>query len=164
ITATNMTLRGTTIIKLYCSGTNDALQADGSISYGGTLELVNISGSPLALGDSFQVFNAASYSGAFASIIPSTPGAGLAWHLSDGQISVVAGQPVINSVKELAGQLVFSGSGGAASGNYYVLTTTNLASGNWTVLSTNQYDASGNFNVTNAIGAAPGQRFFKLQQ
>ena len=98
-------LNGTTDIKLNGSGTNDIVQStSGGITYGGTLNLANISGSPLAAGNSFQIFNATSYSGSFANITPATPGAGRAWdtnQLNNGMVSVVAGasQPVISSAQ-----------------------------------------------------------------
>jgi Concanavalin A-like lectin/glucanases superfamily len=172
ISATNnIILNGTTIIKLDGSGTNDMIQAGGSIAYGGTLNLSNISGSSLVAGDFFQIFNATSYTGSFA-ITPSTPGAGLAWDLSQldtGKISVIpsgASGPVVSSTKIINGNLVLTGSGGTTSGSYYVITTTNLATplSNWTVLSTNQYDANGAFNVTNAINSGMPQQFYRIKQ
>ena len=58
-----------------------------------------------------------------------------------------------------------SGSNGAPLGNYYVLSSTNLALplANWTRVATNQYDASGKFIFTNPISANQ-QNFFRLQQ
>src|SRR5439155_6945505 len=71
IFATNdVSLLGTSRIKLNGSGTNDSVHAGSHITYGGTLNLVNISGSSLAAGSSFQILNAAGYSGAFANITP----------------------------------------------------------------------------------------------
>ena len=75
----DVTLDGTTIIKLDGSGVNDMVQAGGTITYGGTLSLVNISGAPFSVGDSFQIFHAGSFNtNLFASITPTTPGTGLA--------------------------------------------------------------------------------------
>ena len=54
----NVTLGGTTIIKLNGSGTSDTVQAGGAIQYGGTLNLANVSGTPLAAGNSFHIFSA----------------------------------------------------------------------------------------------------------
>jgi hypothetical protein len=142
------------------------VQAAGNITYGGTLNLVNISGSPLAVGNSFQVFSAAGYSGSFSSISPATPGTGLAWNtsqLSSGIISVVTGggsPPVISSTKVSGGSLIFSGTGGTASGTYYVLTTTNLT-GPWSPIATNTYDGSGNFSATNTIPAGVPHQFYR---
>jgi hypothetical protein len=169
--ANNVTLSGTTIIKLNGSGTNDAIQAGASLACGGTLDLENTSGTPLAAGDTFQIFNAADISGSFAQIIPATPGAGLAWdtnQLSSGQIRVVAGGsgPVVSSVSVVNGSLVLRGSGGTASGIYYVLTATNLATplSSWLPVMTNTYDASGNFTITNAIDPGVARQFYRIQQ
>ncbi len=59
--------------------TNDMALVSGSVAYSGTLVLTNVGFTPFAPGDSFKLFNAAGYSGAFASIVPATPGTGLLW-------------------------------------------------------------------------------------
>ncbi|HMD55565.1 MAG TPA: hypothetical protein VKJ65_13535, partial [Phycisphaerae bacterium] len=165
-----VTLNGTTVIKLDGSGVNDEVQAGAGITYGGTLNLVNISGAPLAVGNSFQIFSAASYAGSFANIVPATPGAGLAWgtsQLNIGFLNVVAApsQPVISSTIVSGGNLIFSGTNGVANGTYYVLTSTNLATplANWTPLVTNTFDANGGFSVTNAITSGTPQLFYCIQ-
>ena len=162
-------LSGTTVIKLNGSGTNDAVTSTtGSITYGGTLNLVNISGTPLASGDTFQAFNAGTISGSFA-ITPATPGAGLAWNLSQlntGAISVMAvAQPVINSTVVSGSDLIFSGTNGTAGGTYYVLTSTDVTTplGSWTPLLTNTFGPGGVFSVTNAFSPATPKQFYLLQ-
>jgi hypothetical protein len=168
--SSSVTLNGTTVIKLNGSGTNDMIQAAASINYGGTLNLVNISGSPLVAGNSFQVFSAASYTGSFASLTPATPGPGLAWdtsQLSSGIVKVVAApsQPVISSTKLSGGNLIFSGTGGTAFGSYSVLTATNIATplSNWTILTSDAFDGTGAFNVTNPISPGNPQQFYLLK-
>jgi Concanavalin A-like lectin/glucanases superfamily len=173
INASNsVTLNGTTTLKLNGSGINDQVQAGTSITYGGTLNLVNISGSPLANGNSFQIFNAPSYIAGSYTITPATPGAGLAWDTSQlntfGTIGVTtaASQPVISSTKISGGNLIFSGTGGTANGNYWVLTATNLATpiGSWPTQATYNYDATGAFSVTNAINSGTPERFYRIKQ
>jgi autotransporter-associated beta strand protein len=170
ITVSNtISLNGTTILKLNGSGINDEVQAGAGITYGGTLNLVNISDAPLAIGNNFQLFNAKSYAGSFAGLTPAKPGIGLAWgtsQLNIGVINVVAAQPTINSAAISAGNLVFSGTNGAADGAFYVLTTTNLTIPltNWVTLSTNSFTASGNFSVTIAITTGAPQRFYCIEQ
>jgi autotransporter-associated beta strand protein len=165
----DIVLAGTTTLKLNGSGVNDQVQSATSITYGGTLNLVNLSASPLAAGNSFQVFNAPSYSGSFANVTPATPGAGLAWDLSQlnsGFVNVVsASGPVVNNPQISGGNLILSGSGGPANGTYHVLTTTNLAMplASWDVLTNGTFDASGNFSSTNAVGSAQ-QQFFTIKQ
>ena len=67
-----------------------------SVAYNGVLVLVNL-GSELAAGDSFKLFNAQAYSGAFAEIIPAAPGNGLSWDTSklavDGTLAVKSSLP-----------------------------------------------------------------------
>jgi len=171
ITVSNsVTLGGTTVIKLNGSGINDTIQSSGAITYGGTLNLVNINGAPLAVGNSFEVFSATNYTGSFTDIIPATPGTGLAWDTSQlniGFVSVVSAGgsgPVIGGVTVSGGNLVFSGTGGTATDTYRVLTTTNLATANWVPVWTNTFDASGNFRVTNTIIPGVAQQFYRIQQ
>jgi autotransporter-associated beta strand protein len=166
----NITLNGTTIIKLD-GATNDMIAATGKLIYGGALNLVNISGSPLVAGNSFQIFQAATYSGTFASITPAIPGTGLAWNtnqLATGKISVVTSSDsnlAIASTKMIGGNLILSGGGGIANGTYYVLTTTNLATplADWTPVATNTFDTSGNFIVTNTIDSNNTQQFYRIK-
>jgi hypothetical protein len=162
----NVTLGGTTAIKLD-GVTNDAVAAGGTITYGGTLNLANISGTPLAGGNSFKIFNAAVYHGSFGGITPSTPGAGLTWNtsqLSSGVIGVSGSSGAIISSTSLSGtNLVFSGSGGTASAPYYVLSTTNLVKGPWITNTTGNFLSNGNFSVTNPILPGLPQRFYLIK-
>jgi len=163
-------LDGTTTLKLNGSGVNDEVQAGAGITYGGTLNLVNISGAPYAIGNSFQIFSAASYTNSFANITPATPGTGLAWdksQLNIGFLNVVAAplQPVLGGTRVSGGNLVFSGTGGAANGTYSVLTATNLTTPvtNWTVLLSSNFDGTGAFSVSNAITPGVPQKFYLLR-
>jgi len=163
----------TLVIKLNGSGVNDQVAASGSINYGGTLNLVNISSSALAAGNSFQVFQSGtdSYNGSYAdNIVPTTPGTGLVWDLSklsSGIIGVKTGAtgPVIGSTTVSGGNLILSGTGGTASGPYSVLTTTNLTLPltEWTQVATGTYSGTGTF--TNAIAIVPGvpQSFYIIK-
>jgi len=167
----NVSLGGTTVLKLNGNGTNDMVQAGGSITYGGTLNLLNISGTPLAAGNSFHIFSAASYSGSFTGgIVPATPGPGLVWdktQLSAGTINVITGtsQPVSSSSSVSGSNFIFSGTNGPAGSNYVVLVSTNIATPltNWTPVLTNTFDINGAFHVTNAINPAAGRGFYLLK-
>ena len=170
--ANAVSLAGTTVIKLNGSGSSDEVQAGGAITYGGVLELTNISGSPLVAGNSFTIFNGAGYGGTFASLEPATPGTGLAWDVSQltsvGVVKVVSAGgsgPVIGSTRVTNGSLIFGGTGGPASGQYAVLTATNLMTPvtDWTPLVTNSFDASGNFSVTNLINVHAPQQFYQIR-
>jgi hypothetical protein len=61
--------------------------------------------------------------------------------------------------------LVLSGSGGVASGMYYVLASTNLtaAPANWQRVATNRFEAGGYFSFTNTITPAAPQQFYLIQ-
>ena len=149
--------------------TNDTAKVSGAFTAAGTLVVTNIGTVALTNGDSFKLFIAASYNGAFANIVlPGLP-AGLAWNTNvlntNGILSVVAlTSPAIASFQISGADLLIGGGGGTANWPYFVLMTTNLP-GNWTPVATNWFDASGNFSITltNAINAGPGQSFYKLQ-
>jgi len=169
-TASAIFLNGTTTLKLNGSGVNDEVQAGAGVTYGGTLNLVNLSGAPYAVGGSFQLFNAASYAGSFTNITPATPGPGLAWDISQlniGVLGVVAApaQPVFNNVLVSDGNLIFTGTNGVANGSYVVMVSTNLTAPltDWIPLATNTFDANGAFSVTNAIVPGTPQQFYCIQ-
>jgi autotransporter-associated beta strand protein len=150
--------------------TNDAVKVTGTLAEGGTLNITNIGTSALAAGDSFLLFNAAGYSGAFATVILPPLPVGLAWNTNNlttaGTLSVVVtARPVIAAVSISGNGLVFNGAGGVGNANYYLLGSTNLAASltNWTRLLTNQFDAFGNFNFTNGINSTTPQSFYLLQ-
>jgi autotransporter-associated beta strand protein len=142
---------------------SSAVNVSGTLTEGGTLNVTNSGSSSFAAGDSFKIFNAGSYSGAFSSsILPSLP-SGLAWNTSAlnqaGTLSLVAlTSPMISSVKVFNGNLVVGGSGGPDGLPYDIQMTTNLVSPQWTALATNQFDASGNFAFTNAVISARRNR------
>lgn len=152
------------------TSTNDLVRGLTSVIYGGTLVVEVLSGT-LAANDSFKLFDATSYSGAFTNIIPATPGAGLAWNTSslvtNGTLRVdgAATPPHIDGVTLSGGNFIVSGSGGVTNGSYYVLTSTNIAHPgiNWVVLATNVFDGNGNFTFTNAVSPITPRRFFRLE-
>ncbi len=153
--------------------TNDAAIVFGALANGGTLIATNSGGTPFAAGDSFKLFNAASYSGNFSNVQLPPLLAGLAWNTNglntNGIISVIstapAAPPVFGSVNLSGTALTLSGSNGLANGSYYVLATTNLSvpRASWDVLATNPFDAGGNFSFTNSVDAAQPQKFYLLQ-
>jgi autotransporter-associated beta strand protein len=89
----SLLLSGTTLMQLNKSlGTNDQVRGLNSVTYGGVLALTNLSGT-LTAADTFRLFAAASYSGAFASLSPAVPAPGLAWNTNtlatDGTLRLV---------------------------------------------------------------------------
>ncbi len=159
-------LSGTNVMQLDpANGTNDVLSSSSGVTYGGTLSLTNLS--TLASGNSFKLFKASTYSGAFTSIIPATPGPGLTWNtsgLSSGILSISGGGPTTNanitSVKLSGTNVIIHGTNNNVpntSFHYAVLTSTNIktALSNWTSITTNSFNVNGTFDYTNAI--VPGQ-------
>jgi fibronectin-binding autotransporter adhesin len=171
----NVVLLGTNVMELdQDNGTNDLLKTGGTVTYGGTLSLVNL-GSPLTNGSSFKIFNAAGYSGSFAAIAPTTPGPGQAWNTNalatTGTISVVGTvgpQPVHFTSISLSGStLNISATNGVSGGQYVLLGTTNLARplSQWTPILTNNFNGGGNLNLsTNIINPTLPRQFFIISQ
>lgn len=148
--------------------TNDLVKISGTLTEEGTLNVTNANTTSFVAGDSFKLFNAATYSGAFTKLILPALSAGLGWNTSalstSGTLSVVAlGSPAISGAKISNGSLVVYGTGGLANWPYYILTTPNLVSPQWIPVATNQFDISGNFAFTNNINPSWPQSYFRLQ-
>ena len=86
--------------------TNDQLNATGGITYGGSLSVTHLGPDALAAGDTFKLFNGASYGGAFANITYPSIGSAyfwtnrLAW---DGTLAVL---PVVSTTPTNLGSTV----------------------------------------------------------
>jgi autotransporter-associated beta strand protein len=167
----SVTLRGTTIMELNRTAhTNDVLRSTTTISYGGTLLLTNLSGT-LTTGDSFRLFDAASYSGGFTNIIPAIPGINLAWNtngLTNGILSIGSSptpSPKIEAVYLAGNNFILSGSNGVANWPCYLLATTNLGlpASQWPCVATDMFDGDGNFIITNTCPTNSPQQYFLLQ-
>lgn len=177
----NVTLSasGTAAMKLKKGSlTNDVLSvtdAAGTITYGGTLSLTNISGS-LAANDTFKLFNAANYAGSFASIVPATPGAGLTWNTNNlivnGTLSIVGGStPTTNanilSVKLSGTNLLIHGTNnnGGQNFHYAVLTSTNITTplSNWTSVVTNPFNTDGTFDYSTPVDPTQPRLFIDVK-
>jgi hypothetical protein len=75
---------------------------------------------------------------------------------------VIASAPTLNALTVSGGNLILTGSGGAAGSAYTLLTTTNLAAPIlWTTNSAGTLDGSGAFSNSVPIGAAPA-RFYRV--
>jgi autotransporter-associated beta strand protein len=143
----------------------------GTILFGGTLMLTNI-GSALAAGDSFKLFNASAYNGTFSAISPATPGPNLAWNTNslttDGTISVVSAAapvPVVTGIGLSGATLTITATNGSKSGMYVLLQSTNVALplAQWTPVLTNNFDGSGDLNLsTNIVNPGDLQEFYIL--
>jgi autotransporter-associated beta strand protein len=170
----NVTLNGgsTAVFEVSTSPvTNDFAQVAGTFVLNGTIFITNVGAAPYAAGDSFRLFNAGSYSGAFTNIQPVIPDVNLAWNtnnLTSGVLSIVSSptpQPRISATTMSAGNFVLSGSNGVPNWPYFVLASTNLSLplNQWTVIATNPFDAYGNFIFTDQPDPTLPQNFYLLQ-
>ena len=96
-----LTLGGIALMEINKSGaniTNDRVNGIGALTYGGTLTL-RAGGDAPAAGDAFKLFNAANYSGVFATLHLPALAPGLSWDTSrltvDGTITVTSGRPAL---------------------------------------------------------------------
>ena len=149
--------------------TNSVLDVAGAFTWGGALVVGNAD-APLQGGDTFKLFTAGSFAGNFSGVTLPPVAPGLYWNTNtfpvDGTLRVgTETPPVIGNLGLVGGSLVLAGSGGITNGTYYVLASTNLAAPltNWTRVLTNQFDAGGNFNSTNALNTNSTQTFYLLQ-
>jgi hypothetical protein len=76
-----------------------------------------------------------------------------------------ASPPVIGSVTVSGGNLILTGSGGAAGGSYSWLTSTNASTPlvNWATNSTGLFNGSGAFSNAIPINRNEAARFFRLK-
>jgi PKD repeat protein len=75
--------------------------------------------------------------------------------------AVTSSTPTFNGVTLSGGKLVISGTNGTATTQYRVLSSTNLASGTWTPVYTNQFSGTGTFSYTNSSPTGP-RTFYRL--
>jgi len=73
--------------------------------------------------------------------------------------------PIINSVTLSGANFIASGTNGLQNATYYILASTNISLSltNWLRLSTNSFDANGNFIFTNPLDPGQSQLFYLLQ-
>jgi len=145
-------------------GTNsDRVAVKGNLVLGGTLNVTNAGG--LAAGTNTVFTYTGTLSGSLSfGAIPSGFKFVLATNVA-GQVNLLVGKPVIAATSLVSTNFIFTGTGGLATSNYYVLTSTNIALpvASWTRLNTNVFDSSGRFAFTNAVVATNRNRFYLLQ-
>jgi hypothetical protein len=144
----------------------------GVITYAGSaagpMTITNIGTVPLAVGDTFQIFNQAVQGGAAMTIT----GGGVTWANNlavNGSIQVsfpyqiLTTSPKITSFKLQSGSAIISGTNGVAGATAFLLTTTNLLQplSQWQTVGTNVL-ASSSFTVTNSVSTSSPQQFYLL--
>jgi hypothetical protein len=155
------------------AATNDLATAATSITYGGTLVINQVDTNQMVGGEVYKLFSSPVFAGTFANIVYPVLPAGLSWTntlASNGSIEVVGsivtppatGGVLITNVVYSGGLLIMSGTGGATNANaiFYVVGINDLTIPltNWFPVSTNNFDANGNFLVTN--GPNPITQYF----
>ena len=152
---------------------NDQIADVTTIHYNGTLVVttnIDMNG-PFALGDTFTLFSATSYTGSFTGYSLPTLPSGLGWNTSqlgvNGSIQIVTAPtspPAFNSVVLKNGDLILSGTNGQASQSYVVLSSTDVALplNQWTPIATNSFNSSGNFSFTNAVNSTNQAQYFDI--
>jgi autotransporter-associated beta strand protein len=157
----------TTLMELNRAATPNADKlVGGSITFGGTLIVTNL-GAPLQPGDSFDLFDGP-LSGSFNLVILPNY---YSWNTNDlavdGTITVtgVLPGPTISSVEASGSSLSISVTNGAPNGPLTVLTSSDLLApiSSWTVLTTGQFDGSGNYSFQDGIDPTIPQKFYMLQ-
>jgi len=166
----SLTLNGTTYVELdKGSATNDQLRVTGTVNYGGTLTVVNLTGFPTA-GDSFPIFQAASYNGTFATINLPALGTGLAWNtnsLTNGIVSVMATVPPqftpLGAITQTSDGNFQLGGSGAAGETYTLNAATNLSLPIFWFFVTNAVaDQNGNFQFWDLSATNFPQKFYRI--
>ncbi len=157
----------------------DVLQAQTQVIItNATLTVSNLNNlTAWTIGDRWKIANwSSTVTGVFTNYnLPALPST-LAWDTSalytSGVIGIMASSnptaPAnITSVTISGGNVILTGTNlnGGTSFHYLVLTTTNLATAltNWTVLSTNSFNANGSFSYTNVIDPAQPAAFFSTK-
>ena len=163
----SLTLAGSTILALNKTTlTNDSILGLSSISYGGSLTVVNLSES-LNAGDSFVLFQSSSYGGSFNSITLPSLAAGLAWNtnsLTNGVISVISTvPPAISSITQLPDANFQIDGSGLPGVNYQLRGTTNLVPPiNWLPLTNQTANGSGAFQFVDWNATNFPQQFYQI--
>jgi autotransporter-associated beta strand protein len=176
IVTANVTLAGTNVMEIGAL-TNDVLNCFGQLTYGGTLVISNV-GLTYADGQIFPLFPNPNYAGAFTSVIPATPGNGLAWDTNslsiDGTLKVVTGPFTGPTTNASISRATLSGTNVLIHGtnnnvpntsfHYAVLTSTNISLplSNWTATVTNPFNADGTFDYTNPIVPGTPRQFIDV--
>lgn len=149
---------------------NDQVVVLGALTRGGTLEVLNTSVELLEAGDNFQLFDAPTTTGEFAAYDLPALESGLAWNTSqfatNGRLWVVSTNPPSITTYHLAGSsFSFSGTDGTPNWSYDVLTSSDVTQplSAWTVASSGQFDANGNFSVALAVNPANARQFFVVR-
>ena len=156
-----------TMLQFGLGTVSDQVVVSGNLTLGGLLNITNTGGFGAG------TYTLLTYGGALtmSSLTIASAPAGFVCTVSTntpGQIQLIVqlpAPPVFGGINLAGGNLVFSGTGGVSNATFYLLGSTNLDTPltNWTRLLTNQFDGSGNFNITNVLDTNAPQDFYLLE-
>jgi len=159
----NLGLNDASILQFQLGTSSDQVSITGDLTLGGAL---NISATAGFGPGTYTLFT---YGGALSlgTLTFGTTPAGFIYTLDtsvQGQVNLIVSLPEIGHLSATPNGFVMSGSGGVSNAVYYLLASTNLTQplAGWTRVLTNQFDAAGNFSVTNPP-ATNSQLFYRLQ-
>lgn len=166
--AGSLSLAGVTLMEINKTGgtlTNDWAMSTGTLTYGGALVVTN-TGSPLAAGDTFRLFSAASFGGAFNTMTLPPLAPGLRWAtnqlLVNGTLGVVAPTGPLLMPVALSGTNLLISLQSEFGLSYILETATNLnAPTTWTPVSTNS-GTGALLTIPVPLDAGQPQRFFRV--
>jgi autotransporter-associated beta strand protein len=150
------------------ANSNDSIRGLTAVVFGGTLQVTNLAGT-LASTDSFKLFYAAGFSGAFTSLSPPLPASGLRWNTNtlaaDGTLRIVhAPVPRIFAASLPGTNIVVTATNGTPGFTAYLQASTNLAAPiSWMRVATNNFDANGGISWTNQINPLTKASFFRIE-
>jgi autotransporter-associated beta strand protein len=148
--------------------TNDSVRGLTSVVFGGTLQVTNLAGTMTST-NAFKLFYASSFSGAFSSLSPALPAAGLRWNTNtlavDGTLRITnAPVPRITAPNLRGANLVLAVTNGTPGFAVYLLGSTNLtAPSPWPRVATNFFAANGGILWTNPINPLTKASFFRIE-
>lgn len=143
---------------------NDQIAGLTAVSYGGSLIVSNISSTPLTAGSQYKLFNCAvAGTGNFSSVTVLPLGSGT-FNPSTGVLTITSvGAPKFNPVSYSGGNLILTGTGGAAGADYEILSATNLLSPNWVTNVSGVFGSGGSFSNGIPVSLTTPAQFFMLK-
>ena len=159
----SLTLNDSSLLQFALGTVSDSVRVSGNLFLTGQLSVTNATGFGPGSYTLFTCGGALTFDNL---VLVSAP-AGYNYTFDTntvGVVKLVATLPVIGNPFVVNGKLVFSGTGGSNNATFYVLASTNLAApiNTWKSILTNQFDANGNFAVTNSP-ATNAQYFYRLK-
>ena len=141
--------------------------SSGTLTFGGALVVTNQGGNALAGGDTFTLFSAPSYAGAFTALTLPGLSSSLRWNTNslrvNGTITLSDTRPAITNLSMGADRNSFTLAGtGTAGQTYVLLTASNLPPLAWLPVLTNTADNNGLFSFTDLPVSTQAQRFYRI--